>query len=170
LECLWQPLESADSAAPIATARSTDTGAEVLQLEVSELATVQDDCQTALEHLFSHVQQRPLDRPLQLTLIARETSVNSEALRSALRSLALERPAWQCSWLQLPPLNQPQPTADQYIQLQNLAQEQAEIRWLDGVTAVPRLQPLSSERFQVMSNGSGRLDDLQRQPLAPMRS
>ena len=125
--------------------------------------TAQRDPVAAVEGLLALIQ--PLRRPLWLVLEGQGPVAG--ALAGFARTAVLERPELQLTTLQLPAAREEQPLASHWQALVAAAEQHAVLRWHNGAIERPRLEPLPASRFRITGDGSGRLEALHPEPMAP---
>ncbi|MDC3009338.1 thioester reductase domain-containing protein [Synechococcus sp. AH-736-G20] len=114
--------------------------------------------------LVPQLQGLSLQAPRQLMLLlpCRSTAA-VRALQAAVRSLALDAPAWRCSTITLAA---EELTEVVWQRLLAATSSDAEVRWCGGEAIETRqFKSIDADRFQVLSDGTGRLDGLVQAPL-----
>ncbi len=103
------------------------------------------------------------NRPILLVLEG--ISPATSALKSFQRSLSIERPNWELTTLHFSSGSAKQPTHKDWGEIWARTKEQSELLWDNGILKGPKLTKLEEERFQIRSDGTGRIEGLYRRPL-----
>ncbi len=113
-------------------------------------------------NLLKHLSDSP---PRQLLIVLEGKSDSANALTAFLRTALLERADLQITTLHISNKINNHPIAEDWSKILLASNTQAEISWEGGVLKGPNLKPLEEEKFQIRTDGSGRIEGLHKQPL-----
>ncbi len=91
----------------------------------------------------------------------------SNAMAAFLRTAVLEISSCSFTVLHLPSDPVQQLTENSWSQIWRGRENHSELRWSDGLLQTPQLTRLDDDRFRITSDGSGRLEGLQKSRLRP---
>ncbi len=103
--------------------------------------------------------------PRPVLLILEGETPTSSSLRSFQRTVSLERPDWQITTLGIPTPPAEQPNPKNWRDIWAFSETHAELHCGKGILKTPVLTSLEKERFQIKSDGTGRIEGLQKTPL-----